>query len=203
MQKEKLFFSLVLGGLLLMQVSCTTYSYTSRSTQVSQRVINSSEATADIKIDYSKKVSASSDYQKFPNQAKQQAIYQCIMNSGIDVLVDPIFQVENRTGAGYRATVVGFAGHYQVGKNGLDEVIEKKYKQEDIEKYLLLTDPNFMNVYYQRNSSGGNTYNIKCSSQSSKASSSITQLSSTNIQVKGKKKAPKKIKLSKLFKKEF
>lgn len=88
-------------------------------------------------INYKKKVTATSDFQKFPNQAKQQAIYQCIMNNDIDVLVDPIFQVENRPITGYRATVTGFAGYYKEGMNGLDEVIDKKYKKEDIEKYLL------------------------------------------------------------------
>ena len=88
MQKKNLLFALVLGGLTLMQVGCTTYSYTSRSTNVAGRVINSSEAPADLVIDYKKKVTATSDFQKFPNQAKQQAItmhyeqwYRCIGRS--------------------------------------------------------------------------------------------------------------------------
>ena len=162
MQKKVLFFALVLGGLMLVQAGCTTYSYTSRSTSVRQRVINSHEATADIEINYQKKVTATSDFQKFPNQAKQQAIYQCIMNSGIDVLIDPIFQIENRPITGYRATVTGFAGYYKVGLNGLDEIVDKNYKQEDIDKYLLLTDPNYYEYYYQKEGNSGNTYNIKC-----------------------------------------
>ena len=197
MQKKSLLFSLVLGGLLLVQVGCTTYSYTSRSTSVNQRVINSSQATADMDINYKKKVTATSDFQKFPNQAKQQAIYQCIMNNDIDVLVDPIFQVENRPITGYRATVTGFAGYYKEGMNGLDEVIDKKYKKEDIEKYLLLTDPSFLQYYYQKSSGNGNVYNIKCTTQSSKASSSITQLTNVNTKAKKDKKV-KKNKKSKL-----
>lgn len=160
MQKKNLLIALVLGGLMLVQVGCTTYSYTSRSTNVDQRVINSSEATADLTIDYKKKVTATSDFQKFPNQAKQQAIYQCIMNSGIDVLVDPIFQIESRPVTGYRATVLGFAGYYKEGISGLDEVVEKKYKKEDIEKYLLLTDPNFMQYYYNKGAGENHVYNI-------------------------------------------
>ena len=160
MQKKNLLIGLVLGGLLLVQASCTTFSYTSRSTNVDQRVINSSEATADLTIDYKKKVTATSDFQKFPNQAKQQAIYQCIMNNGIDVLVDPIFQVESRPVTGYRATVLGFAGYYKEGISGLDEVVEKKYSKEDIEKYLLLTDPNFMQYYYNEGAGDSHVYNI-------------------------------------------
>lgn len=162
MQKKNLFLALALGGLMLMQVGCTTYSYTSRSTKVDQRVINSSKATADIQIDYKKKVTATSDFQKFPNQAKQQAIYQCILNNGIDVLVDPIFQVENRPVTGYRATVNGFAGYYKEGVSDLDKVIEKKYSKEDIEKFLLLTDPSFRQQFYSKGGENGNTYNIKC-----------------------------------------
>lgn len=147
---------------MLFQASCTTYSYTSRSTSVRQRTIDSREATADIEINYQKKVTATSDFQKFPNQAKQQAVYQCILNNGIDILIDPIFQVESRPVTGYRATVTGFAGYYKVGKNGLDEVVEKNYKQSDIDKYLLLTDPSYYQYYYQKESNSGNVYNIKC-----------------------------------------
>lgn len=162
MQKKFFLFALVLGGLMLVQEGCTTYSYTSRSTSVNQRVINSSQLTADIEINYQKKVTATSDFLKFPNQARQEAIYRCIMNSGIDVLIDPIFQIESRPVTGYRATVTGFAGYYKAGLNGLDEVVEKNYKQEDIDKYLLLTDPNYYQYYYQKEGNSGNVYNIKC-----------------------------------------
>lgn len=187
MQKKVLFFALVLGGLMLVQAGCTTYSYTSRSTSVRQRVINSHEATADIEINYQKKVTATSDFQKFPNQAKQQAIYQCIMNSGIDVLIDPIFQIENRPITGYRATVTGFAGYYKVGLNGLDEIVDKNYKQEDIDKYLLLTDPNYYEYYYQKEGNSGNTYNIKCAAPVPAPVSATPIIS--NIKIKGKSSA--------------
>lgn len=187
MQKKVLFFALVLGGLMLVQAGCTTYSYTSRSTSVRQRVINSHEATADIEINYQKKVTATSDFQKFPNQAKQQAIYQCIMNSGIDVLIDPIFQIENRPVTGYRATVTGFAGYYKVGLNGLDEIVDKNYKQEDIDKYLLLTDPSYYEYYYQKEGNSGNTYNIKCAAPVPAPVSATPIIS--NIKIKGKSSA--------------
>ena len=163
MKRKGLLFVLALGGIMLMQVSCSSYSYTSRSTDVRQRVINSSQATADLEINFQKKVTASSDWQKTPKQAMQHAIYQCIMNNNIDVVVDPIFQVETRSMTGSRATVTGFAGNYKLGVNAFQEVIDKNYKQEDIEKYLLLTDPNFAQYYYQGGSKG-NVYNIMCGS---------------------------------------
>ena len=172
-----------------MQVGCSSYSYTSRSTSVNQHAISSTQATADIEINYSQKVTASSDFQKFPSQAKQEAIYRCIMNSGIDVLIDPIFQIENRSVTGYRATVTGFAGHYKAGKNEMDEMIEKNYSKEDIEKFLLLTDPNFYQYYYQKESGNGNVYNIKCTTQNAKSSSSILPV---NNMAKPKAKKAKK-----------
>ena len=199
MHKKKLLIALAVGGLMLLQASCTTYSYTSRSTRVDQSVINSSEATANLKIDYTKKVTATSDFQKFPGQAKQQAIYQCIMSSGIDVLVDPIFQIENRPVTGYRATVLGFAGYYEEGISGLDEVVEKKYTKEEIEKYLLLTDPDFMQYYYRKDSNTGNTYNIKCTT-SAPAKPVIAQPAPVK---KAKAKKAKKAKKGGFFAKLF
>ena len=181
MQKKSLLFALVLGGLMLFQASCTTFSYTSRSTSVRQRAIASREATADIEINYQKKVTATSDFQKFQNQAKQQAVYQCIMNSGIDVLIDPIFEVESRPITGYRATVTGFAGYYKVGKNDLDEVVEKNYKQEDIDKYLLLTDPSYYPYYYQKESHSGNVYNIKCGAAAPAAKPALAKPAMPNM----------------------
>jgi hypothetical protein len=123
------------------------------------------------------------------SQAKQQAIYQCIMNNGIDVLVDPIFQIEKH-GKKYRATVNGFAGYYEVGKDGLDQVIEKQYKQEDIEKYLLLTNPEFYKFYYRNNKSGGNVYYIHCNEKgASKAAPAPVVLN--QLKAKKAKKAKK------------
>ena len=203
MQKKNLLFALVLGGLTLMQVGCTTYSYTSRSTNVAGRVINSSEATADLVIDYKKKVTATSDFQKFPNQAKQQAIYQCIMNNGIDVLVDPIFQIENRPVTGYRATVLGFAGYYQEGVNELDEVILKNYEKEDIKKYLLLTDSDFRRVFYSKGGAKGNVYNIKCTTAApAKVAAPQLSIPQKAAKVKKAKKAKKGGFLAKLLNKE-
>ena len=187
-----------MSGMVLMQVGCTTYSYTSRSTTVDRRVINSTETTANVEVNYQKKVTATSDFQKTPNQARQQAVYQCIMNNGIDVLVDPIFQVENRPVTGYRATVLGFAGYYKVGLNGLDEVIDKKYNKEDIEKYLMLTDPNFIAYYYQKDGGNGNTYNIKCVTTTPSKASTI-QVGTPAPKKQKAKKEKKHGKLAKFF----
>lgn len=159
MQKKILLFAIVLGAIALVQMSCSTYTYTSRSNRVNLYDVNSNPAAADLDINYQKKVTATSDRQKSSTQAIQQAMYQCVMNNNIDVVVDPIIQLQ-QSGLKFRATVTGFAGYYKNGLNPLDQVVDKKYKKEDVEKFLLLTDPNFYQYYYQTNENG-NVYNIK------------------------------------------
>lgn len=168
MKQKNLLYALALGAIVLVQSGCTSYSYTSRSTRVNQNDIYASEQVADVTVDYKKKITATSDFQKFPNQAKQQAIYQCIMDNGVDVIVDPIFKIENRPVTGYRATVTGFAGYIKTGKKEIDRMIESGYSLEDIEKYLLLNDPSFYQYYYN-NGGQGSVYNIKCGAGSAPA----------------------------------
>ncbi len=186
MQKKHLLFALVLGAFTLMQVGCSTYSFTSRSNCINAIDIESNRQVADIEVHYKKKVSSTSDFQKFASQAKQQAVYQCIMEHNIDVLVDPIFEVEHRSMSGYRATVTGFAGYYKVGLNAMDEMAQKSYSKETIEKYLLLNDPNFYQYYYQKGEKG-NVYNIKCETKVQEKRSFMTP-----DPAKKKCKAPKK-----------
>lgn len=185
MQKKHFLIALVLGCAMLMQVGCSSYTYTSRSTKVNRRNVNASEQVADLTIDYQKKVTATSDLLKSSAQAKEQAMYQCIMNNNVDVVVDPIFQVERRGFKWYRATVTGFAGYYKVGKTDIDRLIEKGYTKEDIEKYLLLSDPDFAKNLYGK-SSCGNVYNIKCETKNVK-SSPAAQFDAPKKQPKAKK----------------
>lgn len=178
MKKKSLFYVFVLGSIALMQIGCSTYSYTSRSTSINRLDIESKQQNAEIKIDYNKKITAVSDFQKLIFQAKEQAIYQCIMNNDVDIIIDPIFQIENRGVGKYRATVTGFAGYYKNGLSGIDEVTIKKYSRSDIENYLLLTDPNFYQHCYNTQTSGDSkVYNIKCGNSTSK---NISETQSTN-----------------------
>ena len=187
-----------MGAIVLVQSGCTSYSYTSRSTRVNQNDIYASEQVADVTVDYKKKITATSDFQKFPNQANQQAIYQCIMDNGVDVIVDPIFKIENRPITGYRATVTGFAGYIKTGKKEIDRMIESGYSREDIEKYLLLIDPSFYQYYYQ-NGGQGNVYNIKCTT----AAPAKVTLPVVNTKAKGMKAKKAKKEKKNFFKKLF
>jgi len=192
MKKTNLFYALVLGAIVLVQAGCTSYSFTSRSTRVNQNDIYASEQVADVTVDYKKKITSTSDWQKFPNQAKQQAIYQCIMDNGVDVIIDPIFKIENRPITGYRATVTGFAGYFKAGKKDIDRMIENGYSREDIEKYLLLNDPSFYQYYYN-NGSQGSVYNIKCTTSAApaKVSLPVPQPKAKGVKAKKAKKAKK------------
>lgn len=198
MKQKNLLYALALGAIVLVQSGCTSYSYTSRSTRVNQNDIYASEQVADVTVDYKKKITATSDFQKFPNQAKQQAIYQCIMDNGVDVIVDPIFKIENRPITGYRATVTGFAGYIKTGKKEIDRMIESGYSREDIEKYLLLIDPSFYQYYYQ-NGGQGNVYNIKCTT----AAPAKVTLPVVNTKAKGMKAKKAKKEKKNFFKKLF
>lgn len=198
MKKTNLLYALVLGVIVLVQAGCTSYSFTSRSTRVNQNDIYASEQVADVTVDYKKKITSTSDWQKFPNQAKQQAIYQCIMDNGVDVIVDPIFKIENRPITGYRATVTGFAGYIKTGKKEIDRMIESGYSREDIEKYLLLIDPSFYQYYYQ-NGGQGNVYNIKCTT----AAPAKVTLPVVNTKAKGMKAQKAKKEKKNFFKKLF
>lgn len=198
MKKTNLLYALVLGVIVLVQAGCTSYSFTSRSTRVNQNDIYASEQVADVTVDYKKKITSTSDWQKFPNQAKQQAIYQCIMDNGVDIIIDPIFKIENRPVTGYRATVTGFAGYYKNGKKEIDRMIENGYSREDIEKYLLLIDPSFYQYYYQ-NGGQGNVYNIKCTT----AAPAKVTLPVVNTKAKGMKAQKAKKEKKNFFKKLF
>lgn len=190
MQKKQLLIAVVLGCIAIVQMGCTSYMYTSRSTKVNRIDINSSEQVADITVNYQKTVTAVSDFQKFPSEAKQQAVFRCIMDNEIDVLVDPVFQVEKRGLSGYRATVYGFAGYYKAGKDELERMVEKRYSKEDVEKYLLLTDPTFYQYYYNTNGSG-NVYNIKCGTKTANTSE-LKQIKNENSIKKAEKKKKEK-----------
>lgn len=151
MNKSLMFFVAV-GLLSLMMSSCTTYSYTSRSTSIRPNEMSSRSLGAEINVDFSRRVTATSDPQILKSDAINNAQYKCINENNIDVVVDPIYKVEFNMfhKKAYVVTVVGYAGTYKQVPTGVDAVVEKKYSVEDIEKYKLINDPTFYQYYYQK-----------------------------------------------------
>lgn len=145
------FFLLLLGVVLS---GCSAYQYSARQTNVARRSINTYEQMASIDVDYSKQVTATSNFHQTKKTAINEAEFLCIQENNIDVIVDPIYKVKRRpTGIRkYQAVVVGFAGMYKVEPTAIDK--SKQYTMEEVEKYKLLTDPVFPKYYYHNGMQG-------------------------------------------------
>ena len=141
--------------------SCTVYQYTGRQTDIRNRGIDGTEQRAGIKVDYNKRVTATSNYQITRSDAINEAEFLCIQEQKIDVVVDPVFKIEYnplKMKKKFKATIIGFAGLYEERPTLLDE--SKKYTIDDIEKFKLMYDPSFLDYYYrQPQPQGGDTYN--------------------------------------------
>jgi len=157
--KQSHFLPLML--LALFMSSCTTYQYTARQTEINRRPMDTKEQRAGIRVDYTKRVTATSSYQLTRKDAIAEAEFICIEEAKIDVVVDPIYRIEFnpfKWKKNYRATIIGYAGMYEEKQTLLDE--SKQYTIDDIEKYKLLYDPNFLPYYYQKDPiQGGDVYN--------------------------------------------
>lgn len=141
--------------------SCTVYQYTGRQTDIRNRGIDGTEQRAGIKVDYNKRVTATSNYQITRSDAINEAEFLCIQEQKIDVVVDPVFKIEYnplKMKKKFKATIIGFAGLYEERPTLLDE--SKKYTIDDIEKFKLMYNPSFLDYYYrQPQPQGGDTYN--------------------------------------------
>lgn len=147
--KQSKIYPLLLVALAMM--SCSTYQYTARQTDVRQRSIGATEQMAGLTVNYDREVTATSDYQLTKKDAVSEAEFRCIQESKIDVVVDPMFKIEYnpfKLKKRFKATIIGFAGHYKEAPTRIEE--SKQYTLEEIEKYKLLYDPNFPQHYYQK-----------------------------------------------------
>lgn len=168
--------------------SCTTYQYTARQTNVQRRTINTHEQMAGIDVDYTKQVTATSDFQLTRQDAINEAEYTCLQQSKIDVIVDPIVKVEYnpfKIKMRYRATIIGYAGMYKEEPTRLEK--SKEYTLEEIEKYKLLTDPTFPQYYYN-NGTQGDQYHFGMQGFDNKTKSSSLMIQPTKL---NNLKAPK------------
>ena len=206
MRKTNFYLALLaLVGMVL--TGCTTYSYTSRSVNIRKHNINDTSIAASIRVDYKKQVSGSSQINKVKAEAIREAEYNCLMESGVDVIVDPIIKLEYRPFSGYKAEIQGFAGYYKESKQGFEYFVEQGFKKEDIEKYLILTDPDFREMYYQKTTPEGRSevvnYYIKTTSLSTNQKATVAQTTETTTvanQTKAKKAKKEKAKKEKVKK---
>ena len=146
--------------------SCSTYQYTARQTNVERQNITMAPTIVDVKPDYTKRVEVTSGWCKTKDEALNECKYNAITANNIDVVVDPIFKVARNNGRlskPYKATLTGFAGYYVNSRTLYEDIAKlKEFSREDIEKYLILHQPevlqymnaqgDVLNIYHNENS---------------------------------------------------
>ncbi len=131
--------------------SCTTYQYTSRQANIERKNIVASSTIVDVKADYGKRVEATSTRQKDLENAKREAQYLAITQNKIDVVVDPIYKIAERSGK-FQVTLTGFAGYYTNSRTFYEDLqLLHEIDREDIEKYLLLHNPEILKYLDEKN----------------------------------------------------
>ena len=144
MKQIKYLAAVVVAALALN--SCTTFSYTSRSTFVDRENIDGTAMIVDVRPDFSKRIATESRLCKSPNEAREEAKYLAITANKCDVIVDPVYKIEQR-GLKFKAYLVGFAGYYENPRTLYEDIkLLKNISKEDIEKYLILKDPSVLEM---------------------------------------------------------
>lgn len=99
---------------LLMPPKVYHYDYHVRNAEIDETSITRSEVVCDLNIDFTKRVMGSSREHTGSDRAmraKEEAYFNALVNNNIDVLVSPIYQVE-QTSKTASAIAYGFAGMY-------------------------------------------------------------------------------------------
>lgn len=160
MKKKLLVASLLMVWLLSScGVVSNTTTYSGRTRYVAGGSIMERSQTTEVDVDFSHRVSAISSWQASKSAAREEAAHQAIVNNQIDVVVEPIWKYtyspmfKKTDGAPwypcYKAELVGYAGHYKKATSFREELQQlKEVDMETIEKFQMLYDPDFPELYY-------------------------------------------------------
>lgn len=162
--KHSLMTALLLVATIVVLTSCgvtNNNSFTSRSRYIEGGRIKEQPKAAEIDVDFSMRVTAQSDWQPTKSAARTEAEHKAITEYGIDLVIEPIWKYtaspvfSRKDGAPwypcYKAELVGFAGKYRKTLSTEERILQlQDIDLETIEKYKLLTDPDFKDVYYQQ-----------------------------------------------------
>lgn len=130
--------------------SCSTYQYTSRETFIDNHNISATPTVVDVEVDYTKRISETSRRCKTQAEALQEAKYNAIVNNKIDVLVDMVYKIEKHSRR-YQATISGFAGYYKNSRTFYEDIkLLENVDREDVEKYLILHNPEVIKYMNQK-----------------------------------------------------
>lgn len=138
--------------------SCTVYQYTGRDAAINRQNIQATPTIVDVKADFTKRVSATSDWQRTKEDAMAQARYKAITENKIDIVVDPIYEIQFRAHKArkkYKVTMTGFAGSYTNARTPIEDIETiKQYTREEIENYLLLHQSELILPYLYQQQTG-------------------------------------------------
>lgn len=161
--KHKMLVTSLLATLLLSSCGVFTGSttYSDRTRYVSGGTIKERAKSTEVDVDFSRRVTSVSSWQASKSAARAEAVHQAIVENQIDVVVDPIWKYTyspmfNREDGApwqprYKAELVGYAGMYKNAVSFQEELEQlKDVDMETIEKYRLLNDPSFPEVYYNK-----------------------------------------------------
>lgn len=130
--------------------SCSTYQYSARQTYVNNQNITASPTVVDVRVDFARRITATSRKCLTQAEAMQEAKYNAIVNNNIDVLVDMVYKIE-KSARRYQATVTGFAGYYINSRTFYEDVkLLEDVDKTEIEKYLILHNPEVIQYMNQK-----------------------------------------------------
>lgn len=155
--------ALLLFTTMAVLASCgvTANSFSARSRYIEGGRIKEQSKAAEIDVDFSQRVTAQSGWQSTKSAARTEAEHKAIVEYGIDIVVEPVWKYttspvfSRNDGAPwyqcYKAELIGFAGMYRKTLSTEERIQQlQDIDLETIEKYKLLTDPDFKDVYYRQ-----------------------------------------------------
>ncbi len=120
--------------------SCSSFKHSYRLSEIPEKsVVIADKIGVELTVDENKVIQAtSSKRHRSPNDAKDEAYFNAIVNNNIHVLVDPIYKTETTArilifGGKSTSTVTGFAGYYKNPKSFkkvIDELAAEKIVKE-------------------------------------------------------------------------
>lgn len=135
--------------------SCTMYQYTGRQASINRSDIQATPTLVDVQPDFSKRVTATSDWLPTKEDAMAQCRFLAITENKVDIVVDPIYQIQFRSTSfrkKYKVTMSGFAGYYTNARTiGEDMKQASQFTREQIENYMLIHTPEVIIDYLYEN----------------------------------------------------
>lgn len=151
MKTYKTLFILALTTLALSSCSGFKNTYnTSRVISVSQdSQIIPTRTLVDVQPDFTRRITVTTNYFRTQEEALNDAKYRAITENKIDILVDPIYKVEQDKN-GFKVTLTGYAGMFTNPRTCLQDI--QQYDAltiQQIEKYLMMKEnPEILKYMY-------------------------------------------------------